>query len=107
METFSALLALCAGKFFSDLRLNNRLSKQARCRWFDTLSRSLWRQCNDCNDLPEAGKQSLFDAIQKVYYDAIVVAEGLVPILRHDICHNIDDLAESSRRFESLFSPDC
>ena len=33
------------GVFF-DLRLNKRLSKQQRCWWFETPSRSLWRHCN-------------------------------------------------------------
>ena len=28
------------------LRLNKRLSKQSRRRWFETPSRSLWRHCN-------------------------------------------------------------
>ena len=64
METFSVLLALCAGnspvtgKFptqkpvtrsfdvFFDLRLNKQLSKQS-WGWFETPSRSLWRHCND------------------------------------------------------------
>ena len=64
METFSALLALCAWNspvtgelltqrpvtrsfdVFFDLRLNKRLSKQSWCWWFETLSRSLWRHCN-------------------------------------------------------------
>ena len=64
METFSALLDLCAGNspvtgefpsqmpvtrsfgVFFDLRLNERLSKQSRRRWFETLWRSLWRHCN-------------------------------------------------------------
>ena len=64
METFSALLVLCArnspviGEFpsqrpetrsfdaFFDLRLNKRLSKQSRSRWFETILRSLWRHCN-------------------------------------------------------------
>ena len=64
METFSALLALCAGNspttgefssqrpvtqsfdVFFDLRLNKRLSKQWWCRWFETPSRPLWRHCN-------------------------------------------------------------
>ena len=32
---------------FFDLRLNKRLSKQSRCRWFETSPRSLWRQCNE------------------------------------------------------------
>ena len=64
METFSALLALCAGNSpatgefpsqrpvtrsfddFFDLRLNKRLSKQSRPWWFVTPSRQLWRHCN-------------------------------------------------------------
>ena len=55
METFSGLLALCAGNspvpgefpaqkpvtpsfnIFFDLRLNKRLSKQSRGRWFETI----------------------------------------------------------------------
>ena len=66
IETFSALLTLCAGiwpvsgKFpsqrpvtrifdvFFDLRLNKRLSKQSWSGWFKTPSRSLWRHCNVC-----------------------------------------------------------
>ena len=65
METFSALLALCAGNspvtgefptqrpvtrsfdVFFDLRVNKRLNKQSRGWWFETPSRSLWRHCND------------------------------------------------------------
>ena len=64
METFSALLAICAGKspvsgefpiqrpvtrsfdIFFDLRLNKRLSKQSWSWWFETPSCPLWRQCN-------------------------------------------------------------
>ena len=64
METFSALLPLCAGNspvtgefptqrpvtwsfgVFFDLRLNKRLSKQSRGWWSETPPRSLWRQCN-------------------------------------------------------------
>ena len=64
METFSALLAFCAGKSpipgqfsaqrpvtrsfdaFFDLHLNKQLSKQSRGWWFETPSGSLWRQCN-------------------------------------------------------------
>ena len=64
METFSALLALCAGNspvigefpsqrpvpwcfvVFFDLRLNKRLSKQSGHRWYETPSRSLWHHYN-------------------------------------------------------------
>ena len=61
METFSALLAICAvpGEFpaqrpvarsfdvFFDLRLNKQLSKQSWGGWFETLSCPLWRHCYD------------------------------------------------------------
>ena len=65
METFSALLAICAGNspvpgefptqrpvtrsfhVSSDLRLNKPLSKQSWGWWFETPSWSLWRQCNE------------------------------------------------------------
>ena len=64
METFSALLVICAGNspvtnefpaqrkvtrsfdVFFDLRLNNWLSKQWWGWWFETPFRPLWRHCN-------------------------------------------------------------
>ena len=64
METFSALLALCAGNspvtgefskqmpvtrsfdVFFDRRLNKRLCSHSWGWWFETPSRSLWRHCN-------------------------------------------------------------
>ena len=64
METFSVLLALCAGNslvpsefpsqrsvtwsfdVFFDLRLNKWLSKQSKCRWFEMPSHSLLCHCN-------------------------------------------------------------
>ena len=64
METFSALLAICAGNLpasgefpaqrpltrsfdvFFYLCLNKRLRKQPWGWWFETLSRPLWRHCN-------------------------------------------------------------
>ena len=70
METFSALLAICAGnspvhgKFPAqrpvtqsfdvnfDMHPNKRLNKQSWGWWFETPSRSLWRYCNEqdsCN----------------------------------------------------------
>ena len=67
METFSALLAFCAGNSpvtgefpaqrpvmrsfdaFFDLHLNKWLSKQSWGWWFEMPSRSLWCHCNDLN----------------------------------------------------------
>ena len=64
METFSALLAICAGNspvpgefptqrpvtrsfdVYFDLRPNKRLSKQSWGWWFETQSRPLWRHRN-------------------------------------------------------------
>ena len=63
MEKFSALLPVCEGNppvtgrfpsqwpvtrfvVFFDLRMNKRLSKQSRSRWFETPLRSLWCHCN-------------------------------------------------------------
>ena len=65
METFSALLAICAGNstatgeftaqrpvtrsfdVFFDLHLHERLSKQSWGWWFETPSRPLWRYNNE------------------------------------------------------------
>ena len=80
METFFALLVICAGNplvtgefpsqspvtrsfdVFFDLRLNISLSEQSRGWWFETSSRSLWRHCNviwkalsPCHDVITAG----------------------------------------------------
>ena len=71
METFSALLALCAGNspvtgeyptqrpvtrcfdVFFDLRLNQQLSKHRRRWWFETPSCSLWCHCNVVSNTPQ------------------------------------------------------
>ena len=84
METFSALLAICAGNSpvpgefpaqrpvtrsfdtFFDLRLNKRLSKHSWGWWFETLSHPLLRHCNVCYPLlrkchrPGGGFKSLW-----------------------------------------------
>ena len=75
-KTFSALLALCVGNspdtsdfpsqrpvtrsfdVLFDLRLNQRLSKQWKPRWFETPSRSFWRRCNASWPLPAAWEVS-------------------------------------------------
>ena len=77
METFSALLAICAGNspvpgefptqrpvtrsfdVFFDLCLNKRLSKQSWGWWFDKISRSLWRHRNE--DELRAGAVNLWE----------------------------------------------
>ena len=69
METFCALLAICAGNspafgefpaqrpvtrsfdVFFDLCLNKRLRKQSWGWWFETLSRPSWRHCNGIPNL--------------------------------------------------------
>ena len=69
METFSALLAICAGNspvpgefptqrpvtrsfdVYFDLRPNKWLSKQSWGWWFETLSCSLWRHRNDLSNV--------------------------------------------------------
>ena len=74
METFSALLALCAGNspvpgefpsqrpvtrsfhVYFDLRPNKRLSKQSWGWWFETLSHPLWRHCNELNHKENFGR---------------------------------------------------
>ena len=68
METFSALLAICAWNssasrsfdVFFDLCLNKQLRKQSWRCWFETLSRPLWRHCNEsCGHLIQANLDML------------------------------------------------
>ena len=70
METFSVLMAFCAGNsvtgefpsqspvtrnfaVFFDLLFNTRISKQSRGCWFETPLCSLWRHCNGCEILKD------------------------------------------------------
>ena len=84
METFSALLAICAGNLpvpgefpaqrpvtrslgvFFDLRLNKRLSKQSWGWWFETLSHPLWRHCNG---LPHGGLNKMAEIFQTTFWN--------------------------------------
>ena len=90
METFAALLALCAGNspvtgefhaqrpvtrsfdVFFDLRLNQQLSKQCWGRWFETQSCPLWRHCNeDCRNVYMIRMRHCYmDMMLKYYPDA-------------------------------------
>ena len=82
METFSALLTLCARNspvnrefpsqrpvtwsfdVFFHLCLNKRLIKQSWGWWFETPSRSLWRRYNDC---------SAYDVCPREYHNGLQV----------------------------------
>ena len=96
METFSALLAICAGNppvtrefptqrpvtrsfdVFFHLRLNKQLSKQSWSWWFETLSRPFWRHCNYQWD-PRAYVRIKFESVSK----------GICPKIYGKFCHHI------------------
>ena len=104
METFSALLAFCAGNspvtgefsaqrpvtrsfdVFFDLRLNKRLSKQSWGWWFETPSRPLWRYRNGYN------MNTVFPGIKDSYHkDETVlrtsyVYNGIPVLVKWHIC---------------------
>ena len=79
IETFSALLAVCAGNspvsdefptqrpvtqsfdVFFDLRPNKRLSKQWRGWWFETPSCPLWCHCNGCGRYTSDEMYAIFE----------------------------------------------
>ena len=99
METFSALLAFCAGNspvtgefptqkpvtrrfdVFFDLRLNKRMSKQWWGWWFETPLRPLWRHCNafDAQLLHSCsyGAYRLAAIIAVTYYPGLVMLSCL------------------------------
>ena len=86
METFSALLAICAGNspatgefpaqrpvtrsfaVFFDLHQNKRLSKQKWGWWFEIASRQLWRHCNVLNEDKN---------IPNIFIGNIIIVDGL------------------------------
>ena len=92
METFSALLPICAGNspvsgefptqrpvtrsfdIFIDLRLNKRLSKQSCGWWFETLSCPLWRHCNVATNgsfntvMPDQNRRHITDIFDCVFF---------------------------------------
>ena len=84
METFSALLVICAGNspvpgefpsqrpvirsfgFFFDLSLNKRFSKQSWGWWFGVPSHPLWRHCNVRSWWQEARMSRNYDIKQTI-----------------------------------------
>ena len=115
METFSALLAICAenspvpGEFpaqrpvtrsfdvFFDLRLNKRLSKQSWGWWFETISCSLWRHRNVTGGFQGAVMQRAFPV-----YDVII---SMVCVCSLTFCfQSVGHLSLSTniKRFQNL-----
>ena len=125
METFSALLALCAGNspvigkfptqrpvtrtsdFFFDLRLNKRLSKQWWGWWFETLSCPLWRHRNAvrCNIALRKSRQRQITAYTIPHPDAnkrIITHRGRYKIA--NILQTVFSNAFSSMKIGVFFS---
>ena len=107
METFSALLALCAGNspvngefptqrpvtrsfdVFFDLRLNKQLSKQWWGWWSGTPTRSFWRQCNapgahDSWDLLTTTSHLRPKVIQVLLLDPGSAVKGMIIMPRYE-----------------------
>ena len=95
METFSALLAIFAGNspvagefpaqrpvtrsfdVFFDLLLNNQLNKQSWGWWFETLSWSLWRQCNEDKTRHDWYGKTNWEQNKYLYIDGLVQYCGI------------------------------
>ena len=111
METFSALLALCAGNspvtgefppqrsvtrnfgIFFDLCLNKRFSKQSTRRWFETPSCSLWHHGNGCNTyIVHEGHRSL--PVQQ--HNDMVFGNVFIPVFVQPIFKAADGQLQSS-----------
>ena len=89
METFSTLLALCAGNspvpgefpaqrpvtrsfdVFFDLRPDKRLSKQSWGWWFERPSRPLWRHHNETEAV--VGDSSVIIARNYIVYNTLII----------------------------------
>ena len=100
METFSALLAICAGnslvpgefptqrpvtrsfEVYFDLRPNKRLSKQSWGWWFETQSRPLWRHRNV--------QVMIWHCLIQwwLFYWRIYASLGLTELTRASMCQN-------------------
>ena len=127
METFSALLAICAGNspvtgefaaqrpvtrsfdVFFDLRLNKRLSKQSWGWWFETLSRPLWRHCNGgifpvlciCFDICKL----TFDILPVHWSVGVIVATALMSLSVWEIVSMVTFSAFGSNCDVTAFPP--
>ena len=112
METFSALLAICAGNppvpgdfpaqrpvtrsfdVFFDLHPNKRLSKQWWGWWFETPSSPLWRHCNGAVQVEVKWRSNvsagriLFDTCDTVTLDELVFTSDHMSIVTTEITDN-------------------
>ena len=114
METFSALLAICAGNspvhgefptqrpvtrsfdVFFDLCLNKRLSKQSWGWWFETLSRPLWRRCN--------GLLTMAKSLSAEHYNDIIMSAMASQITSLTIVYPTVCLGADQRKYLSSAS---
>ena len=102
METFSALMALCAGNsqrpvtrsfdVFVYLRLIKHVSKQSWGWWFEISSRPLWRHCNE-NPLifmkykSKAAYPSHISLVCSVWFSILFLSQ--TPLTWHAMCNRL------------------
>ena len=114
METFSALLTICAGNspvpdefpaqrpvrrsfdVFFNMSLNKRLRTQSWGWWFETLSRQLWRHCNYIN----ITCRRVFEKSTYQKRMCIMVRHQLVEMLVRFRTHSISHIPMSRARWE-------
>ena len=105
METFSALLAICAGNspvigeflaqrpvtwsfdVFFDLRLNEWLSKQSWGWWFETPTRPLWRHSNVTDKIPPGSWYWKGNSVIVTNFSSLIVPKSVIST----ICSAVSD----------------
>ena len=120
METFSALLAICAGNspvpgefptqrpvtrsfdVLFDLRLNKRLSNQSCGWWFETPSCSLWRHRNEFSSKWPSQNSCIY--VEIMHYDCNLSWGNVVINGGTGGCHN-DNLR--CRHWRQSCHPSC
>ena len=123
METFSALLVLCAGNspvtgefpaqrpvtrsfdVFFDLRLNKRLSKQSWGWWFETPSRSLWRHCNALSCRTQYGV--ILNKFHASHVSLIIICSNITLYTEDDYhCGHMDEIFVNAKDVVSFYNSD-
>ena len=99
----------CSFDVFFDLRLNKRLCKQHRRRWFETPSRSLWRHCNDTKLLVAQKRCSTVSNFEVIRAGESIMTQierfrTLTPVLIHRWLRNNAQCLEWHKRGALLFS---